>query len=101
MAVQTIRRGQLLSVPATEDELILVGPFMQGESVVRFINVSGTSKFSLGGPVFSDSTLAAVTTAGTVVTLTVPMMKQVDTDNLTASQNRVHCSGVGTWRVEW
>ncbi len=82
MAVQTIKKGQLLTVPATEDELILSGPFNMHKQEVRFTNVSGTSKFGIGGPVFSDSNAFAYP----------------DPSN---SIHRVHCSGSGTWKVEW
>lgn len=97
MAVQQIKVGQLLTIPVTEDELILLGPFPQtANGAVRFTNVSGTSKFGIGGPVFSDTNAAPYTTAGTIVTLSVDLIKQqYDT---TA---RVHCSGTGTWKVEW
>lgn len=97
MAVQSIKVGQLLTIPVTEDELILLGPFPQtANGVCKFTNVSGTSKFGIGGPVFSDTNAASYTGAGTTVTLSVDLLKQqYDT---TA---RVHCSGVGTWKVEW
>ncbi len=100
MAVQTIKKGQLLTIPATEDELILSGPYNFFRGEVRFTNVSGTSKFGIGGPVFSDTNAVAYTTAGTVVTLTLDMIKQADPDS-SNSIHRVHCSGVGTWKVEW
>jgi hypothetical protein len=100
MAVQTIKKGQLLTVPATEDELILSGPFNSFKQEVRFTNVSGTSKFGVGGPVFSDSNAVGYTTAGTVVTMTVDFMKQADPDS-SNSIHRIHCSGSGTWKVEW
>jgi hypothetical protein len=100
MAVQTIKKGQLLTIPATEDELILVGAFNLLKQEVRFTNVSGTSKFGIGGPVFSDTNAFAYTTAGTVVTLALDFIKQADPDS-SNSIHRVHCSGVGTWKVEW
>ena len=93
MAIQSIKKGQLLTVPATEDELILLPPYnVFGQ--VRFINISGTSKFVVGGPI--QSTDPGVTTAGSVVgPLTIDMLSQTD------SVNRIHCSGAGTWRVEY
>lgn len=100
MAVQTIKSGYLLTIPATEDELILLPPFNYFDQEVRFINVSGTSKFGVGGPVFSDTNVASYTTAGTVVRLTVDFVKQADPDS-SNSKHRIHCSGVGTWKVEY
>lgn len=99
MAVQTIKKGQTLTLTATEDELILVGAWKLLQPEVRFINISGTSKFSIGGPT-SDTTLSSYTTAGTVVTLSLDFIKQADPDP-SNSIHRVHCSGVGTWKVEW
>lgn len=99
MAVQTLKKGQSLTLTATEDELILLPPY-NVQNQVRFINVSGTSKFGIGGPVFSDTNATAYTTAGTVVTLTLDMVKQADPD-LSNSVHRVHCSGVGVWKVEY
>ncbi len=101
MAVQTIKKGQLLTIPATEDELILLGPFNPFNQEVRFTNVSGTSKFGIGGPVVSDTAYVGYTTAGTVVRLSLDFVAQANTDNTLATVNRVHCSGVGTWKVEW
>jgi hypothetical protein len=99
MAVQTIKAGYLLTIPATEDELILLPPYSKlGQ--VKFTNVSGTSKFGVGGPVFSDSNAATFTTAGTTVTLSVDFVEQGDT-SADSSKHRIHCSGVGTWKVEY
>ena len=100
MAVQTLKKGQLLTLGAGEDELILLPPFSFFKGEVRFTNVSGTSKFGIGGPVFSDTNAVAYTTAGTVVTLSLDMIKQADPDS-SNSIHRVHCSGVGTWKVEY
>lgn len=100
MAVQTLKKGQLLTLPATEDELILLPPY-NAQNQVRFINVSGTSKFGIGGPVFSDTNAVAYTVAGTVVgPFTLDMVKQADPDSVN-SVHRVHASGVGTWKVEY
>ena len=100
MARQTIKRGQLLTLTAADDDILLLGPYLAGENTVRFINVSGTSKFTIGGPTASDSSLANVTTAGSVVTFSVSMIRQSDPD--TANNiHRVWASGIGTWRVEW
>lgn len=92
MAVQTMKSGYLLTVPATEDELILTGPFPTNGNV-KFVNVSGTTKFGIGGPVFSDTNYVGVTGAGTVVEM------RVDTSAQSDSSQRIHVSGVGTWRV--
>lgn len=99
MAVQTIKTGYLLTLTAAEDELILLPPFNKS-TVVSFANVSGTSKFGLGGPM-SDTNYASVTTAGTVVSITVPDMLSQANPDPSMSVNRIHCSGVGTWRVTY
>lgn len=100
MARQTIKRGQLLTLTAADDDILLLGPYLLSESVVRFINVSGTSKFTIGGPVASDTNLANVTGAGSTVTFTVSMIRQADPDP-SSNIHRVWGAGVGTWRVEW
>ena len=100
MAIQTIKAGQSLTIPATEDELILLPPFNQ-VGTVTFVNVSGTSKFGIGGPVFSDVNATAYTTAGTVVTLSLDFVKQASDLPTATSQHRVHCSGVGIWKVTY
>lgn len=99
MAVQTIKSGQTLNIPATEDELILLPPY-NALGTVTFVNVSGTSKFGIGGPVFSDTNATAYTTAGTVVTLSLDFVKQAD-PAAAQSAHRIHCSGVGVWKVTW
>jgi hypothetical protein len=100
MAVQTLKSGQSLTIPATEDELILLPPFNFFNQEVRFTNVSGTSKFGIGGPVFSDTSATAYTTAGTVVRLNLDFVKQGDPSSV-QSVHRIHCSGVGVWKVEY
>ena len=100
MARQNIKRGQLLTLTAADDDILLLPPYVLNVATVRLINVSCTSKFTIGGPVSSDSSLANVTTAGSVVTFTVDLVRQSDPD--TASNvHRINGAGVGTWRVEW
>lgn len=100
MARQTIKRGQLLTLSASDDDILLQGPHFTQIGTVRLINVSGTSKFTIGGPVSSDTNLVSVTGAGTVVTFTVDLIKQSDPDPL-LNNTRINGAGVGTWRVEW
>ena len=97
MAVFTVRKGQLVTISATGDELILTPPYPVGIGAVRLINVSGTSRWSVGA---TNTRFANVTTAGSTVTLTVDFSMQGDTNNITGSQNRIHGAGAGTCRVE-
>lgn len=94
MAVQQIKKGYLLTLTANEDELVLQPPFNDNGKVV-FTNVSGTSKFGIGGPM-SDVKYATVTTAGSQVELYVNWGAQAGD-----SASRIHCQGVGTWRVNY
>lgn len=100
MARQNIKRGQVLTLTAADDDILLVGPHFTTVATVRLINISGTSKFTIGGPVSSDSSLANVTTAGSVVSFTVDLIRQSDPDT-SANVHRINGSGIGTWRVEW
>ena len=98
MAVFTVRKGQLVSISATGDELILTPPYPVGVGNVRLINVSGTSRFSVGA---TNASFANVTTAGSTVTLSVDFATQGDTNDVTGSPNRIHGFGAGTWRIEY
>jgi hypothetical protein len=98
MAVFTVRKGQLVSISAGGDELILTPPYPMGVGNVRLINVSGTSRWSVGA---TNASFNNVTTAGSTVTLSVDFSMQGDTNDVTGSPNRIHGAGVGTWRIEY
>ena len=98
MAVFTVRKGQLVTISATGDELILTPPYPVGIGEVRLVNVSGTSRFSVGA---TNASFANVTTAGSTVRLTVDFQVQGDTNDITGSPNRIHGFGTGTWRIEY